>query len=369
MKKQHEEYIAQLAKVNDKILVLNKYDGWNSSIKAECKICKCQWITPANSLLINKTGCPVCNCANYAVKGYTDIWTLAPKLGEFLNDKDDGYIYKPNSNKKVKFKCPTCNVTYKKRIIDVYNSGFSCTRCSDGISYPNKFMYSILTLLNIDFNTEYSPSWANNLRYDFYFMNKNKRYIVEMDGGLGHGNENNLYNEKYAKKTLRLDLIKNELAKENNIYVIRIDCNYKNIASRYEYIRNKILESELAYIFNFDKFDFDLANQMSFNSFVKIACDLYNNGNSIDDISNMLHLSGTSIRNYLHIGAKNNMTNYNPVIKKKVICINDNKVFESIALATKYYNLKSSSSVSACCNKKTKYVMCKGQKLNFEFCS
>ena len=30
----------------------------------------------------------------------------------------------------------------------------TCRKCSDGISYPEKFLYSILEQLNIDFETQ-----------------------------------------------------------------------------------------------------------------------------------------------------------------------------------------------------------------------
>ena len=111
-------------------------------------------------------------------------------------NKEDAYKYTKCSNKKVYVKCPDCGSIKKDkvRINDLYRYGFSCKKCGDNISYPNKFMYNILDQLNIDFIPEYSPEWLGRKRFDFYIPSLS--LIIEMDGGLGHG--------------------KRELRKENN---------------------------------------------------------------------------------------------------------------------------------------------------------
>ncbi len=63
------------------------------------------------------------------------------------------------------------------------SNGFSCKRCGDGISYGEKFVYSMLCELNIDFITQLSHitfSWCEKYKYDFYIPSINT--IVEVHG-------------------------------------------------------------------------------------------------------------------------------------------------------------------------------------------
>ena len=78
-------------------------------------------------------------------------------------------------------------------------------------------------------------------------MNGNQ-YIVEMDGGLGHGNVN--YIGEVDTEGRYVDNIKNDLANKHNITLIRIDCFYKALEERFEYIKNNILISDLKNILN-----------------------------------------------------------------------------------------------------------------------
>ena len=115
-----------------------------------------------------------------------------------LVNPDDGYIYGQFSNIKVSFKCPICGrVNGEKYISSVSKYGLSCKFCSDGISYPNRLMASLLSELKIDYDSECYFDWCkfpdyNDLskytygKYDFVI--ETQKIIIEMDGGLGHGN-------------------------------------------------------------------------------------------------------------------------------------------------------------------------------------
>ena len=124
-----------------------------------------------------------------ADSGETDLWTTRPDIAQLLVDPEDGYLYSQFSHKKIKFLCPICKNQFLQDLNHVSQRGLSCPNCSDNISFPNKFMREILLSLNVDFEPEYSPIWIKPKRYDFYFEHNNKKYIIEMDGGLGHGND------------------------------------------------------------------------------------------------------------------------------------------------------------------------------------
>ena len=70
--------------------------------------------------------------------------------------------------------------------------------------------------LKIDFETEYSPEWIKPKRYDFYFDG----IIVEMDGGLGHGNYNSL-NNMSGEDSKSIDNYKDKMAIEHGIQTQR----------------------------------------------------------------------------------------------------------------------------------------------------
>ena len=65
-----------------------------------------------------------------------------------------------------------------------------CPICSDGKSYPEKFIASYLRQIGEPFITEYSAKWSNDRRYDFYLPNMNM--FIEVDGGIGHGKKTGL---------------------------------------------------------------------------------------------------------------------------------------------------------------------------------
>ena len=87
--------------------------------------------------------------------------------------------------------------------------------------------------------------------YDFYFVKDGKGYVVEMDGGF-HNNNNNM-NGKTAKEQKQIDKIKDRLAVEHGIKVIRIECESSELA----YMKDKVINSELSELFDFSQIDFN----------------------------------------------------------------------------------------------------------------
>jgi len=297
------------------------------------------------------------------------MWTTNPELAKLLADPDDGYKYSQNSGSKIDWKCPNCGFIIKnKKIEDINKYGLSCPKCSDGVSYPEKIMFNILQQLNIEFIYQLSKQnchWIkNNYRYDFYFKYNNNKYIVEMDGSF-HYMHNDMNNQT-KEQTKKIDNIKNEMAINNNAKIIRINCSYRH-NNKYTYIKNNIIHSELANIFNLSKIDWLQCNNFAYNSLMKQACDLWRKYQySTLKISAMLHLSDSTIRNYLKQGTKLGWCKYNSKeVQKmngkmfghkgiKIICLNNKKIFESISQAKRYLNIK--ANIAFCCKNKIMYA-------------
>ena len=233
------------------------------------------------------------------------IIDTASWMVQYLVDKNDALIYAPQSNQSTNTICPICGYTKYQIIANLYKYGFGCPCCSDGIHYPNKFMFNILKQIGIKFKPELSKKdfgfeWIENYRYDFYFKIGNNEYIVEMDGVFHFEDEN----------VVKTDIIKNKLANEHNIEVIRIDCNYKS-NNRFVYIKNNILNSKLNTILNFDNVDWELCNKKALNSLVFEICNYYQNtDNNISNISHIFNLDSCTVRKYLIYGSEIKICDY-----------------------------------------------------------
>lgn len=234
-----------------------------------------------------------------------------PELIDYFVDKECAYKYPVQSNRVIKTQCPFCGFQKDYHIYNLYKFGFSCPRCSDGISYPNKFMLSLLSQLKVNFKNEISKAmagfeWVNNYRYDFYFEKDNEKYFIEMDGKF-HDNEENI----------KTDTIKDDLANKHNISVIRINCRYISVENRFEFVKTNILKSCLSEIFDLSNIDFDLCNKDAIGSIVHKSVELYKKyGYNIVKIAEELSLHRSTIRHYLKIASDLGLCDYNIYIAK-----------------------------------------------------
>lgn len=230
-------------------------------------------------------------------------------LKGLLVNKEDAYNYCPNSNKKVLIKCPNCGHEGYYNLNHVSRRGFSCSFCSDGISYPNKFMRNVLSQLNVKYITEFSPDWANGKLYDFYIPSKS--LIIEMDGALGHGNKS--FN-RTAEETLLIDKEKDKMAAEHGIFVIRIDCKYKSSESRYNYVKNNVTNSDIWELLclNSDSVDYNKCNKYATSNLIYSVCmDWDGTIYSYDYVCEKHHISRDTLKNYLKIGTEIGWCDYN----------------------------------------------------------
>ena len=273
------------------------------------------------SLYNGNHGCALCDGTSLTSPKINSIcsypkymWMIDYFQGDTYEEKfKEASKYTPLSNRKYKFICPLCG-KYKIKQINKLNANHSlgCI-CSDGISYPNKFAYALFEQLPVDkYRREYSPDWANGYIYDNYFEFNNKKYIVEMDGDLGHGNR------KYKSKEKdiigkHIDIIKDNLAKNKDITIIRIDCKLSNV----DYIKNSITQSSLCKIFNLDIVDWGYCDEFATKNLIRQVCQFYNNNPNMPNykIAEEFKLNKLTIGRYLLTGDKFGWCNYDYVQK------------------------------------------------------
>ena len=341
----------------------------SKKIDVHCNICGHTWMVAPSSIFINN-GCPVCSGRSVggAPEYRNSIWSSEYKdyFSQYMTD-DQMKTYTPYSSKKVEVKCPDCG---RHKIISVSNliKGIRCI-CRDGQSYPNKFIYSLLEQLNIEFIQEYSPKWANKKRYDMYLKKEN--CIIE-NHGLQHYDNHGFYiyggrtfdEEKYN------DEKKEELAKQNNIkYYIIIDCRYSTL----EWIKQSIMNSQLPTIINFTEKDVDWnkCHKFATSNLVFTASKLWNEGLNICEIEKELKIANSTVIKYLKKGkelglctytagdgikrqGKNSRGENNPYAKK-VIKLSNMKIYGSIKQCSLDNGL-SPSGISYYCKKQEKFM-------------
>lgn len=296
--------------------------------KYHCNKCNHEsWMVEGDFL--KGTGCSV--CANrISVEGVNDIPTTDPwMIPYFQGGYEEAKLYTSGTTKSIHPICPDCGRVKDRKVIirniKKYKS-IQCT-CSDSISYIEKAMYSILEQLNIDFKTQLSKrtfKWCYKYRYDFYFELNNEKYICEVNG-LQH------YEDAWSKleKTQLNDKSKKELALANGIkeanYIV-IDCRY----SEMEWIKNNILDSKMAELFNLSIIDWIQVEKFSLSNRVKEAC-MYKNTNSdltTTKIGKLMKLHRCTIQRYLAKGEQVGWCEYSiqeEKNKNKIKIVNLNK--------------------------------------------
>jgi len=359
-----DDFVRVLNKHNLELLDNPNVENFNSKLNmnVQCKKCHYKFTTNYNRVNSQNSSCAVCKNKK-VLKGYNDIWTTNPELAKLLLNEDDGYKYTYSSNKKVLWKCSFCGNIMSKTVGDVYQHGLSCTNCSDGISYPEKFVKNLLHICNIDYTYQKHFNWSDNKKYDFYLHKYN--LIIETHG-IQHYEENSHFKNRTLLEEQENDRYKRNLAITNGIknYIV-LDCRY----SKCDWIKNSIINSELFKIcnINYEDINWEYIDLESRSSLVYKTCELYNKGFLKSDILKKLDISESTYCNYLNIGAKNNLCDYSGIkaiqergrksgiaSRKPVLCITTNEKFDSIKMASEFYGF-SSTHLSNCLINGNKY--------------
>lgn len=340
------------AKNADEFNIVGKYINNHTPIKLMHK-CGCLFdINP--SIEREYIYCPKCNQEkyNYAIPGINDIYTTNKTLFNLLKNKEDGFKYKENSQRRVDFICPICGNIVNERIDRVNEYGVVCRRCGTKTSYAERFMSCILQKINIEYVTQFSPKWANRRLYDFMFEYNKVKYIIEMDGKF-HSEDNKLSGQTKEESQL-IDAFKDDVAKKHGYIIIRINCNYKN--NRYKFILKNILNSELNNIFDLSKIDFEECNKEATTPIIKTVVDLWNSGiHDYNEIKKHVGYARSTIRGYLKLGSELGLIDmtYEEILKiiddnkkKKIItkqgtrvrCDQTGEEFDSINVPNKIYH-------------------------------
>ena len=256
------------------------------------------------------------------------MWTTNPELASMLKNPDDGYKYFATGSQMVDWICPCCGFEIKNKIINnVRMQGLSCPRCSDGISFAEKFVYELLNQLCCDFIHDKTTGWSDGKRYDFYIPNMN--LIVETNGTQHYNSSfarlsDKTRNARTLDEEIANDEYKRQLALSNGIeHYIVLDCS----KSDSDYIKASILDSELSVLFDLSNVDWHKCFNATNTSNVVLCSNLWNDGmKSTQDISDYTGIHISSVISNLKKSAKSGLCDF--VINYKKIKNKNEKIDE-----------------------------------------
>lgn len=251
----------------------------------------------------NGQRCSYCNSfASHKVNYFDSVGFLYHNIAKAIVEDErnnvtyeDMYKISPKSHNKFYFKCDSCKRSSHKKPLYSIRQEYRCKYCSDGISIPEKFVGNTLQRLNIKFETHKRFKWSDNKEYDFYIPSLNM--IIETHG-LQH------YKRSFEKLSGRArtleeeqanDKYKKELAITNGIenYII-VDCRY----SKLDWLKENTIK-ELSLYFDLSNVIWSNIWKESQKSLVAKVLQMYENGMSVDEISDSIKLSKYTISEYL----------------------------------------------------------------------
>ena len=296
------------------------------------------WIRETN---IKKQGCACCS-SNIIVENINSIWHTDKWMIPIINDDEFCKTHTHGSKSEVYPTCSKCNRKHNKKVgvNTIYKQkSWNCS-CSEGISYANKFMFKLLKQTKLYFEYEYSPDWIKPKRYDFYIPSMN--LIIEMDGGIGHGNYNGF--KKQSREDSKIaDIYKDSIAEKHEIEVIRINCNYNLIEERFKYIENNII-NQLKNIFNINSINWDECNEYACNSLIKSVALIKANNPAVStsELVNIVGYRHSTIISWLKVANDLGWCEYNPKeemrrsgyksgksLNKPILCLETNQKFNN----------------------------------------
>ena len=129
---------------------------------------------------------------------------------------------------------------------------------------------------------------------------------------------NRKLDEQIAGARVDVDEEKRNLAKQNNINYIEIDCSKSDI----NFIKNNIFHSKLYKLLNLDKINinWDDCDAYGRKNLIFEVCSFFNANNSltVDQLSEHFKLERSTITKYLHIGTNLSWCNYNSKEKLRI---------------------------------------------------
>lgn len=368
-----EEYKNTLKSIGASVEPIEEYILSPTPINHKCLDCEnIIKISPNKAIEYTKKHLCICQkCSgNRLYVGKNDLWTTDSDIARMLKDPDDGYKTTRCSGKKFDWICPDCGCEIKqKSVYNTISNGLVCPLCSNTRPLGHRIVNAILAELGIEFINEKSFYWGDGKSYDIYIESMN--CIIEVNG-IQHYEEcgfNNI-SGMTLEQEIANDKYKKNLAINNGIkHYIYIDSRKSDIDFIIQSIKNN---QDFNSLFNIENISWTNVINNSSTSDVITIRDLYNQGKTVPEIQNVVHLSDTVIQRKLHALTEYGLCDYKGVEEcfKPVVCLNTKEEFMNLQEAGKAYNIDPNG-ISFCCrglrNRRTAGKLSDGTKLTWLF--
>jgi hypothetical protein len=281
-----------------------------------CPTCTSEYAMPPKNRTTGRgQNCPY--CSGKKVNNINCLANTHPEIAKLLKHKKRGYEITSGSQRKEDFLCKRCGHISNKLIKDTVYHGFSCSKCSDGISYPEKFMISFLDQHEIDYERQKIFNGLENKKYDFYIPALN--CIIETNGGQHYIGGFEKLGGRTLQEEQKNDLLKKEFAEKIGIknYIV-IDCSI----SKLEYIKEKIVKSNLSIFLETKNIDWKKCHEFAIGTIAKEICNLWNDGmKSTYEIGKKLKIHKRTVCQYLKKGAELGWCAYSPIEQRNKVLL------------------------------------------------
>ena len=304
----------QLGKTD--ITILEQYRSGKKNVRVYRYHCnKCNQENRISEYSINDKGCcPVC-AGNIVISSINDIATTDAWMLPYFDNPELAKQYSRGSKSTPAFHCPDCGRKRKKplMICTLYRTRSIGCVCGDGYSYPNKFMYSLLDQLLRQkkiswFDSEFIDDWTEGRKYDFIveLVLEGKKIIIEMDGGLGHGNRY-LDDTVSPAEAKEIDAWKDSQAKKHGIHVYRIDATQSSV----NFLKESIIK-EVSSVIDLSEVSWEEADKFAISNLTKRVCQYYENNKplSTEQLSKIFHIHKTTALSYIRRGEQYGWCSY-----------------------------------------------------------
>ena len=302
-------------------------NGKHAIWKCKCDCGKITYVTRSN---LKQGHTKSCGCLRK--KGAPRTVTLKDYQEQYKNDPHNIVPIAEQDN-DILMHCNNCQNEFLINRKLARNSFRNCPFCDDGVSYPNKFLRNFIIQLPVDeYKFEYSDFWTKGKIYDAFFLYKEKKYVIEIDGEQHHRDA--FY--KTIESQEENDSLKDELAEQANYNMIRIDAS----TSSPEYIIDQIKSSLFNEIFDLSKIDWETCKQNSVKSLVILVCEYFNEHKCTGkDLADHFNLGKTTIHRYLEQGLKIGLlkSNYKQIMEQAIFRFYDflnSSLFHNLLIVT-----------------------------------
>lgn len=259
---------------------------------------------------------------------------------KFLVNPENYKSVKKHSKTKVGCECPNCNFRKSMAASNLISRGFSCPKCSNNISYPEKLMMLILDYSNVEYEREKIFDDAPKFRFDFYLPSLNT--VIETNGEQHY----EVIKGSWKSNTIANDKLKKEYCKNNEISFIDVDCRKSDLTFILESIKNtdikNILEIPSYYYIIENIFDYSV-----YKNAKEIVSDYLNGMNyfQLEEKYNINYFNVPDLMKKMGVYKKRGQNNR----KKSIVCLNNNKIFETCLEASKYAGVTTQNNLIKVC--------------------